>query len=260
MFPRHTCAGWRGSSLPRASGGVSSNRLVNIRQGSVFPARVGVFLEKKLIMMTYVRSSPREWGCFWIYLEAGSFLCSLPRASGGVFYAKNDIHERGYRLPARVGVFLTHNTRRSDATRSSPREWGCFHYKGDRWETSCVFPARVGVFLWAQRTFPAPWGSSPREWGCFSPPFFTGLVRHQSSPREWGCFPGAARGFPAKPGLPPREWGCFSIVNPTFANAVVFPARVGVFLAESYRNGNFTSLPRASGGVSCIWSPDIRQG
>ncbi len=59
---------------------------------------------------------------------------------------------------------------------------------------------------------------------------FGGVVNHKkSSPREWGCFRGCR------------------VKRYAFT---VFPARVGVFPFDYIYQAVYSSLPRASGGVS----------
>ena len=121
---------------------------------------------------------------------------------------------------------------------SSPRVWGCFPVRGDRHAVPLVFPTRVGVFLYRA-------GSN-----------------HSGARLPHAC--GGVSQF-AEPGKlldlsSPRVWGCFLLAGGRRLARLVFPTRVGVFLADSSgARPRSASSPRVWGcfclpadGLGCI--------
>ena len=120
--------------------------LLKVAIKNVFPTPVGVFLlerspgftPKRLpharggvsTPQTWIRlrlsSSPRPWGCFYLWT-------AVPR-SAAVF-------------PTPVGVFLSPYCQKKRTARSSPRPWGCFSIRQGNSRKKRVFPTPVGVFL-----------------------------------------------------------------------------------------------------------------
>ena len=120
IFATRTC----NRSLPHARGGVSS---------SVFFRR------------SSSSSSPRPWGCFWIYTSHTAHLAVFPTPVG-VFLSLTKPSVFGTSLPhARGGVsdFIQSGSRSS---KSSPRPWGCFRALRCGRRRRTVFPTPVGVF------------------------------------------------------------------------------------------------------------------
>ena len=151
--------------LPHARGGVSRSRCLYGISGMssprtwgcfcddfyffdsrrVFPTHVGVFLSlngRGFIMSClpharggvssaaitfYVsgESSPRTWGCFFLF---------LPIPCGALVF------------PTHVGVFLCDSGLNISSSGSSPRTWGCFSTGNIVVVGKTVFPTHVGVF------------------------------------------------------------------------------------------------------------------
>ena len=97
--------GFLPSSLPHASGGVSSPEL-----------RDAVGRE----------SSPREWGCFYRRLLDEESVPVFPTRVG-VFRERCGLAAAKLGLPHASGGVSEVDGVIAAATRSSPREWGCFH-------------------------------------------------------------------------------------------------------------------------------------
>ena len=91
-------------------------------------------------------SSPRSWGCFYIWLLLMNTVEVFPTLVGVfLFYRLHRGNAHG--LPhARGGVSDRSPPARSPAP-SSPRSWGCFYIGMRGAITSAVFPTLVGVFL-----------------------------------------------------------------------------------------------------------------
>ena len=233
-------------SLPHARGGVSGlffltgltlessprtwgcfqGVLVHFPSSTVFPTHVGVFPSFRARSAMYsglpharggvssskndiritAQSSPRTWGCFFIFYWLDVYIDVFP-THVGVFLVQALDGVLFLRLPhARGGVsgaqFLASPNRRS-----SPRTWGCFSAEKIAKEEYKVFPTHVGVFplnhyqIAGGLCLPHARGgvsrlvrlhgisrrSSPRTWGCF-PVATLDIDYYASSPRTWGCF------------------------------------------------------------------------
>ena len=91
-------------------------------------------------------SSPRAWGCFRHYADAGNLRAVFPTCVGVFLWTPvADMMLTG--LPhVRGGVSFV-ICLRSYMIQSSPRAWGCFPKPYSPSFTSDVFPTCVGVFL-----------------------------------------------------------------------------------------------------------------
>ena len=124
VFPFSGCCATRRKRLPHVRGGVSGDR----QGGQRAPW-----------------SSPRAWGCFYIFYIiyrcvfvfptcVGVFLttCRLTSTCDGLPHVRGGVSRLKF-----VGERLSE---------SSPRAWGCFHNPVCRARVSLVFPTCVGVF------------------------------------------------------------------------------------------------------------------
>ncbi len=195
-----------GPSLPHARGGVSHP-----------PHHRG----------RHAGSSPRTWGCFYVY-HARRVREPVFPTHVGVFPVRcRPVRRHGCLPHARGGVSAAVFFCPFEKA-SSPRTWGCFCF-GRVYAHICnVFPTHVGVFL-RSRKRKKSWGSLPHARGGVSQAFFLQVVRSVSSPRTWGCFCGQ--------GSAKNHGG-------------VFPTHVGVFLRLSFCRWFEVCLPHARGGVS----------
>ena len=233
-------------------------------------------------------SSPRPWGCFWIY-RASCEKCGVFPTPVGVFLWCSPAWNLWTCLPhARGGV--SHEAAGGvENDLSSPRPWGCFYRARHAPPIFTVFPTPVGVFLTFMRTrltlksLPharggvsyrrlggfLPGGSSPRPWGCFLIPRPCPR-RTPVFPTPVGVFLCPARDYWTRWRLPharggvsliragadkaivssPRPWGCFSVASPRRTAISVFPTPVGVFPSPFPATARTWSLPHARGGVS----------
>ena len=96
-------------------------------------------------------SSPRPWGCFWIY-RASCEKCGVFPTPVGVFLWCSPAWNLWTCLPhARGGV--SHEAAGGvENDLSSPRPWGCFYRARHAPPIFTVFPTPVGVFLTFMRT------------------------------------------------------------------------------------------------------------
>ena len=226
VFPSQFAWRFRWECLPHACGGVSSIlsylweyfmssprmwgcfRDPHARLGTenVFPTHVGVFpagssgrkpvaglphacggvsLEDRGIEPEAM-SSPRMWGCFWIWKKSKTDRIVFP-THVGVFPTTPTSRRSTSSLPHACGGVSPRPACSILAQRSSPRMWGCFLCSRPQDWPLRVFPTHVGVFLMIVRVagslpglphacggvscflpgMPAPAESSPRMWGCF---------------------------------------------------------------------------------------------
>ena len=139
----------------------------------VFPTHVGVFLSAKMPVQLKPclpharggvsafprsnpikrRSSPRTWGCFWIYGQPFRLPTVFP-THVGVFLHHTPRHLPQLCLPHARGGVSQSLTIRWILHLSSPRTWGCFFTGFQDSEPFVVFPTHVGVFL---TSFPLRW-------------------------------------------------------------------------------------------------------
>ena len=96
--------------------------------------------------MRLIKSSPREWGCFYDYILRGYSQGVFPTRVG-VFLRGLITGERRICLPHASGGVSTVEKLIIRDLKSSPREWGCFYESMDVIVQWTVFPTRVGVFL-----------------------------------------------------------------------------------------------------------------
>ena len=274
----------------------------------VFPTLVGVFLSHPFAHLVHLRlpharggvstlltypvvcdtSSPRSWGCFYLFQPCFDVWQVFPTLVG-VFLMPPWGKPWGPCLPhARGGVSPAHLSM-SWWGGSSPRSWGCFYGLAAAAILLAVFPTLVGVFLTTcsdgtgsmrlphARGGVSTWTtstqstilSSPRSWGCFRKrdvPF----KANQVFPTLVGVFPRLSVTLPARFCLPharggvslvynewyrdqessPRSWGCFLHADLGQVVVAVFPTLVGVFPHTVRHHTANNGLPHARGGVS----------
>ena len=136
----------------------------------------------------YIRSSPRAWGCFLVYVAIELFRSVFPTCVG-VFPAKEAAETTQGSLPhVRGGVSSSLAPQVNDIL-SSPRAWGCFLADLWEWLSGDVFPTCVGVFPSAACR-PHRDGRLPHVRGGVSRSYSPIDLQGESSPRAWGCFAG----------------------------------------------------------------------
>ena len=193
---------------------------------AVFPTHVGVFLPWSFIRSEpsglpharggvsifgrrngrTTKSSPRTWGCFFLFFFPPETQQVFP-THVGVFRKSVHACASAHCLPhARGGVSLFLLMSRF-LVLSSPRTWGCFFPGSFGGSFVQVFPTHVGVFL--QDTIgDAEIIGLPHARGGVSKLHGQDFRWSWSSPRTWGCF------------FSPVIWK---------PSALVFPTHVGVF-------------------------------
>ena len=234
------------------------------------------------------KSSPRPWGCFFIFPCCKSFAEVFPTPVG-VFPRYIEVIKAHFGLPHARGGVSSGKSTVAMPRRSSPRPWGCFSPQYCKSDLTFVFPTPVGVFLSPGKKTKQPVGlpharggvsatstndvlaveSSPRPWGCF---FLAGKKATGTLvfPTPVGVFLRANRPWQCREGLPharggvsfkwsaasrscassPRPWGCFSPVQMDYKKHRVFPTPVGVFPDVQAQLASIGGLPHARGGVS----------
>ena len=174
-------------------------------------------------------------------------------------------------------------------TWSSPRAWGCFSTGGSAVVSRKVFPTGVGMFP-KEHFVVTTHGCLPHGRGDVSESNKRRLITNESSPRAWGCFRlefherQEAHVFPTGVGMfpivyrktddlirlphgrgdvsmvstfpvsdsksSPRAWGCFLTSSTDFADLIVFPTGVGMFLSDDVVYRLRRGLPHGRGDVS----------
>ena len=145
VFRKRDPRAGRRSSLPHARGGVS----------------VSVHAEPFI-----AKSSPRPWGCFYVFSLLLVSIPGLPHARGGVSVFPGDYNS---------------------LDPSSPRPWGCFWAGCMRRSAASVFPTPVGVFLYGCQ-IAQDFLRLPHARGGVSTVCSPSRLASSSSPRPWGCF------------------------------------------------------------------------
>ena len=165
VFPSWSSSRSRASCLPHACGGVSIS--------------YAFYNCTKL-------SSPRMWGCFFLFPTRSSLARVFPTHVGVFLYAIDDSQSLMGLPHACGGVSLGELADRVQIA-SSPRMWGCFYINSFYYIRTAGLPHACG----GVSPFPpnAPHGkeSSPRMWGCF---LTQGVYRWLSSvfPTHVGVF------------------------------------------------------------------------
>ena len=192
-------------SSPRAWGCFSS-RGSFLSCVTVFPTCVGVFpwrtpRDKRRPRLPHVRggvsarglapvpghqSSPRAWGCFWLYAKKDGVFAVFPTCVG-VFPVSRRPSRPPRCLPHVRGGVSFSQAGRFGSGASSPRAWGCFCLISTRLHMPAVFPTCVGVF---PHCFEAQALTErlPHVRGGVSDELYALLNNRLSSPRAWGCF------------------------------------------------------------------------
>ena len=131
----------------------------------VFPTPVGVFLRQYkqlgyclclpharggvssfiVILLTFHRSSPRPWGCFYNRLQISDLQIVFPTPVGVFPYDAAKATDYMSLPHARGGVSMSDSIWETEEG-SSPRPWGCFHLLAPSHTEEPVFPTPVGVF------------------------------------------------------------------------------------------------------------------
>ncbi len=193
-------------------------------------------------------SSPRPWGCFFVYAHGERRRLVFPTPVGVFPFHKTSRSFR-FGLPHARGGVSGKDKWEFVNIRSSPRPWGCFWAEGRDPGGHTVFPTPVGVFLKMPSGCLTGVQSSPRPWGCFR------FYRWQRKRRLV---------FPTPVGVFPRPYGTIEHIEclPHARGGVsaggfkksgqtrVFPTPVGVFLTVVSGFLSSVSLPHARGGVS----------
>ena len=131
-------------------------------------------------------SSPRTWGCFYVFGRKGEEFVVFP-THVGVFPRAFHGRVPGESLPHARGGVSSGLIFGSGVSGSSPRTWGCFLSGFYHGRLYLVFPTHVGVF---PRRFQRRRSGSglPHARGGVSPSVMPGVGQSMSSPRTWGCF------------------------------------------------------------------------
>ncbi len=172
-------------------------------------------------------SSPRTWGCFFLFKRGIEVFRVFPTHVGVFLYSKR-ARTWSWRLPHARGGVSGDLAVKGVSDESSPRTWGCFPDVYRSPERAVVFPTHVGVF--------------PRG----------GLegVLPVCLPHARGGVSQYSRLAGGKCWSSPRTWGCFSTGAHGKRQGQVFPTHVGVFLLSSRKKLSTARLPHARGGVS----------
>ena len=131
-------------------------------------------------------SSPRLWGCFYVWMSLRLPVLVFPTPVGVFPHPRSSV-SRNHSLPHACGGVSNEELKTLGITVSSPRLWGCFCVILDHRRGRCVFPTPVGVFLTTRK---ASWRASslPHACGGVSIPIPHNALILPSSPRLWGCF------------------------------------------------------------------------